>query len=71
MENLLSHESSEAAQEPVADLHEAADDPGGAAAAAAAAGGSAAVATGAAEVALGADVAPPAATSEAEGYAYT
>ena len=49
-------------------LHEAAAEAGGVAAAAAAAS-TAAVARGAAEVALGARVAPPATISEAEGRA--
>ena len=64
VKNLLSDESSEAAVEAVAGLHEAAADAGGSAAAAAAA-----VARGASEVALGADVALPAATSDAEDHA--
>ena len=67
VETLLSEESSEAAKEAVAGLHESAAEAGGAAAAAAAI--TAAVAKGAQELALGADVAPPAATSEAEGHA--
>ena len=64
VENLFSDESSETAVEAVTGLHEAAADAGGSAAAAAAA-----VAKGALEVALGADVAPPAATSDAEDHA--
>ena len=74
VENLLSGESSEAAVKAVAGLHEAA---AGAretaavavAAVAAAAVAAAAVARGALEVALGADVALPAATSDAEEHA--
>ena len=64
MENLLSDESSEAAVENVTCLHEAVADAGGSAAAAAAV-----VARGVSEVALGADVALQAATSDAEDYA--
>ena len=67
VENLLSDDS-EAAEEAVAGLHEAAAEAGGVAAAAAAAS-TAAVATGAPEMALGARVAPPAARSEVEGHA--
>ena len=63
-ENLLSEKSSEAAVEAVAGLHEAAAGAGGSAAAAAAA-----VARGASEAALGAGVALPAATSDAEDHA--
>jgi hypothetical protein len=64
VENLLSDDG-EAAEEAVAGLHEAAAEAGGAAAAAAAAS----AARGAAEVALGARVATPAAVSEVEGRA--
>ena len=64
VENLLSDESSEVAVEAVGGLHEAAADSGGSAAAAAAA-----VARGASEAALGAGVALPAATSDAEDHA--
>ena len=55
VEHLLSDKSSEAAVEAIAGLYEAAADAGGSAAAAV-------VARGASEVALGADVALPAAT---------
>ena len=58
VENLLSYDS-EAAEEAVGSLYEAAVEAGGAAAAAS----TAAVARGAPEVALGARVAPPAARS--------
>ena len=68
VENLLSGESSEAAVKAVAGLHEAAADAEGTAAVAAAAVAAAAVARGALEVALGADVALPAATSDAEDH---
>ena len=60
--NLISYDS-EAAEEVVGGLHEAAAQVGGAAAAAS----TAAVARGAPEVALGARVAPQSARSEAEG----
>ena len=64
VQNLLSDKSSDAAEEAVASLPQAAADGVGSAAAVADA-----VARGALEVALGADVAPPAATSDAEGHA--
>ena len=67
VENLRSDDS-EAAEEAVAGLHEAAAEAGCAAAAAAAAS-TAAVARGAPEVALGARVAPPPARSDAGGCA--
>ena len=64
VENLLSDESSDTTEQAAAGMHQAAADAEGSAAAAAAA-----VARGMLEVALGADVAPPAATSDAEDHA--
>ena len=63
VENLLSYDT-EAVEEAVAGLHEAAAEAGGEAAAAS----TAAMAIRAPEVASGARVAPPAARSEAEGH---
>lgn len=67
VENVLSDEISEAAEEAVDGLIEAADDTGGATPALVAAS-MATVVRGVAMLALGAVVAPPAARSGAEGH---